>query len=240
MKAGLLLCDHIPAKYHSIAVDYGEMFAAVYPNFDFEVYAVCDGEFPESVEDCEVYVCTGSHSSVYEEMDWIVRLKEFVREIHQANKKYIGHCFGHQMLAEALGGKVERSKIGWCVGVHTFEVVKQENWMKPFQESFNIIMLCQDQVQILPPNSTVLATSKDCPIAMFRVGDNMLGIQGHPEFPKNYERGLIEDRKERIGMEKAKSAIESLQMNIEGGLFVGWVERFLTHSGILNAKLERR
>ncbi|MGB1243467.1 MAG: type 1 glutamine amidotransferase, partial [Chitinophagales bacterium] len=172
IKAGLLLCDHIPTKYHDIAADYAEMFAATYTNFDFEVYTVCDGEFPESVEDCEIYVCTGSHSSVYEEVDWVLRLKKFVGEIHQANKKYIGHCFGHQMLAEALGGKVERANIGWCVGVHTFEVVKEEEWMLPFQENFNTIMLCQDQVQVLPPNSTVLATSKDCPIAMFRVGEN--------------------------------------------------------------------
>ncbi len=227
MKAGLLLCDHIPSKYHDIASNYGEMFAATYPYFDFEVYAVCDGVFPESVHDCEMYVCTGSHSSVYEEVDWVVRLREFVRKIHKHQKKYIGHCFGHQMLAEALGGKVQKNEYGWCVGVHTFEVIQQEEWMIPFQKHFNTIMLCQDQVQVLPTNGVVLATSKDCPIAMFKVGNNMIGIQGHPEFPKEYERGLITDRRERIGVEKAEKGIESLGVNIDADLFVGWMREFL-------------
>lgn len=228
IKAGLLLCDHIPTKYHHIAANYAKMFATTYPYFDFEVYTVCDGEFPESVEECDIYVCTGSHFSVYEKVDWVLRLKEFVGEIHQANKKYIGHCFGHQMLAEALGGKVERALVGWCVGVHRFEVVKQEEWMLPFRENFNTIMLCQDQVQLLPPNSTVLATSKDCPIAMFRVGENMLGIQGHPEFPKEYERGLIEDRREKIGAEKTDKALMSLSLELDSKLLIGWIERFLS------------
>lgn len=226
-KIGLLICDHILPKYRHIAADYSEMFAAVYPNFEFEMYSVCEGIFPESVEDCDIYVCTGSHSSVYEGKDWIMRLKEFVKEIYSHQKKYVGHCFGHQMLAEALGGKVEKASVGWCVGVHTFEVLEQEKWMSPFKKYFNTLMLCQDQVQVLPPNSTLLAKSADCPVAMFQVGKNMLGVQGHPEFPKEFERVIIEDRYERIGAQKAETAIKSLEVNIDSDLFVGWMQKFL-------------
>ncbi|MFK7904883.1 MAG: type 1 glutamine amidotransferase, partial [Chitinophagales bacterium] len=165
-KVGLLLCDHIAPQYQHIALSYAEMFAAIYPNFDFEVFEVCDGIFPESVNACEVYVCTGSHFSVYDEVDWVLQLKDFVREIFLHQKKYIGHCFGHQLLAEALGGKVQKAAVGWCVGVHTFEVKKREAWMLPFQESFNVLMLCQDQVEELPPNSVGLAGGKDAPIGM--------------------------------------------------------------------------
>ena len=227
MKAGLLLCDHIPPIHQHIANNYVEMFAATYPNFDFEVFAVCDGIFPKSINTCDIYVCTGSRFSVYDKIDWVVQLKDFVKEIHAHQKKYIGHCFGHQMLAEALGGKVQKAAIGWCVGVHSFEVKKRESWMTPFQKSFNVLMLCQDQVQELPPNSTVLASGIDAPIGMFRVGMNMLGIQGHPEFTKEYDQALTEARTEKIGALKVKKAIESLSLQLDRALLVEWIEGFL-------------
>ncbi|MEZ4887284.1 MAG: hypothetical protein R3E32_21310 [Chitinophagales bacterium] len=227
MKVGLLLCDHIAPAYQHIAADYPDMFAATFPNFDFEVFAVCDGHFPESVNDCEAYMCTGSHASVYDELDWIVRLKEFIRDIYEHEKKYIGLCFGHQLIGESLGGKVQKAAVGWCVGVHTFEVVKQEKWMLPFQPTYNLLMMCQDQIHQLPPNSTVLASSEDCPIAMIRVGEKILGIQGHPEFTKGYDLEFMENRRERIGTEKVEKGIDSLGMNIDRGLIVGWIENFL-------------
>lgn len=226
-KVGLLLCDHITPQYQYIASSYTELFNAVYPSFDLEVFVVCNGVFPESVNTCDAYVCTGSHRSVYEQEGWILRLKDFVREIYVHQKKYIGHCFGHQLLAEALGGKVEKATIGWCVGLHTFEVVKREPWMLPSQMSFNVLMLCEDQVQKLPPNSTILASSMDCPIGMFRVGTNMLGIQGHPEFTKEFDRAVVEDRREKIGGEKVKKALESLALEMDRGLLINWLEAFL-------------
>ncbi len=226
-KVGLLLCDYISPQYQYIASGYTEMFTVTYPNFELEVFAVCDGVFPESVDACEAYICTGSHRSVYEEEDWIFRLKDFVREIYVHQKKYIGHCFGHQLLAEALGGKVQKAEVGWCVGVHTFEIVQREAWMLPFQQSFNVLMLCQDQVQELPPDSVVLASGKDAPIGMFRVGEHMLGIQGHPEFTKVYERAVMEDRVEKIGALKVKKAVKSLTLPLDRDLMVEWIEQFL-------------
>src|SRR5215217_7450772 len=112
MKVGLLECDHVREELLHIAGDYRQMFPALFsqvaPDWEFRFYGVCNGHFPESAGECDLYICTGSKFSVYDEEDWILRLKDFVKEIYESGKKYAGICFGHQMLAEALGGKVEK------------------------------------------------------------------------------------------------------------------------------------
>jgi GMP synthase-like glutamine amidotransferase len=230
MKVGLLECDHVREELLPVAGDYRQMFPALFtkvaPDWEFVFYDVCNGIFPESAEECDLYICTGSKFSVYDQEEWIFRLKDFVNEIYLAGKKYAGICFGHQMLAEALGGKVEKGKPGWCVGVHQFELTKTAEWMKPGQSSFNLLMMCQDQVVRMPANSVVLAETADCPVGMFQVGENMLGIQAHPEFPKAYNRALMELRVERIGQEKVDAGIASLVISTDELLIAVWIKNF--------------
>lgn len=227
MKIGLLECDHVLPEFHAIAGDYRDMFQALFPELEFRFFDVCTGQFPDPSDDCEAYMCTGSKYSVYDEIDWILELKTFVRSVYAGPKKFIGVCFGHQMLGEALGGKVQKAASGWNVGAHTFELVKQENWMVPYQPQIRNLMMCQDQVVQLPENATVLARTPYCPVAMFRVGDRMLGIQGHPEFPVTYEAALLEYRRERIGAEKVDAALESLRLPPGRELVAGWILQFL-------------
>jgi GMP synthase-like glutamine amidotransferase len=230
MKVGLLECDHVREDLLHIDGDYRQMFPSLFagaaPDWDFVFYDVCNGQFPASADDCDVYICTGSRFSVYDEEDWVIRLKQFVNEIYHSGKIYLGVCFGHQMLAEALGGKVEKSPIGWCVGVHTFDIVENEAWMNPSMPSLNLLMMCQDQVAVLPPGSTVLATGPSCPIAMFRVGSNMLAVQAHPEFSKAYDQALMELRIERIGQPKVQEGIASLDLPVYGSIMAGWMKNF--------------
>ncbi|CAG4990807.1 hypothetical protein DYBT9275_00617 [Dyadobacter sp. CECT 9275] len=231
MKIGLLECDHVREEFLDIAGDYRQMFPALFlqvaPHWQFRFYDVCNGDFPASVNDCDVYICTGSRFSVYDDEPWIQELKQLVRQISLAGKIYIGICFGHQMLGEALGGKVNKSEKGWCVGVHTFEVLKMESWMLPFRNSFNLLMMCQDQVLTLPENSQLLAQSQDCPHAMFRVGERMLGIQAHPEFPKDYDKALMELRVERIGQTKVNLGVASLELPTHELTFANWIKNFV-------------
>ncbi len=113
MKVGLLLCDHVRPEYQATYGDYPGMFQAAWPHFEFEVFALCDGQFPPSVRECEAYLATGSRYSVYEPIDWIDQAKSLVKEIAAAELPYLGVCFGHQLLAEALGGKVRKAESGW-------------------------------------------------------------------------------------------------------------------------------
>jgi len=231
MKIGLLECDHVRDELRHIAGDYRQMFPALFsqvaPDWEFLFYDVCNGQFPESVAECDVYICTGSKSSVYDEEEWISTLKYFVRNVYYSNQIFVGVCFGHQLLAEALGGKVQKASVGWCVGVHSFETLKTENWMNPELSVFNLLMMCQDQVLQLPPDNTLLAKTSDCPNAMFRVGQKMLGIQAHPEFPKTYDQALMELRVERIGAAKVKSGIASLKIPTHELIVAEWIWKFV-------------
>jgi len=232
MKVGLLECDHVREELLHIGGDYNEMFPSLFskvaPDWEFEFYDVCNNVFPRSADVCDVYICTGSKSSVYDDEPWIARLKEFVREIQHSGKVYIGVCFGHQILGEALGGKVRKSEVGWCVGVHHFETVKFQRWMIPARSSFDLLMMCQDQVLELPEGAVLLAETSDCPFAMFQVGDNMLGIQAHPEFPKAYDQALMELRVERIGNAKVDLGIASLELSTHEIIVAEWIKNFAT------------
>lgn len=228
MKIGLLECDHVAEPLRQIAGDYRDMFRVIFPGIELEIYDVCNGQFPASAAACEAYVCTGSRFSVYDPGAWIAELKSLVQGIYRGGQKFVGVCFGHQMLGEALGGKVEKAASGWNVGVHRFDILRQEAWMDPFQTPLQLLMSCQDQVIQLPENSTVLAAATNCPVGMFRVGEHMLGIQAHPEFPKEYARRLMEFRRDKIGPVKVAAALESLNQPVHSEVLAHWMTRFLT------------
>lgn len=226
-KIGLLLCDHVLDPYLHINGSYPEMFAKLLPDLELVNYFVCDNHFPDSVDACDGYISSGSKYSVYEDIDWIIRLKSFVAEIDQAQKKFIGVCFGHQLLAESTGGKVEKSDKGWCVGVHSFDVYQQAAWMNKAPNPVNILMMCQDQVSTLPPDTQVLGGNEICPNGIIQKGNHMLGIQGHPEFSKAYDRKLMEDRVARMGKETVDSGLASLEKEVHREVLAEWMTDFL-------------
>lgn len=228
MKACLLICDHVAADLTPIHGAYPEMFRRMLPELEIDAYFVCDGLFPE-VKDFDIFICSGSKYSVYDPEDWIYGLGSLINEIEDFNKKLVGICFGHQMIAHALGGRVEKSSNGWQLGVHTFEVLKEKSWMEPQQEEFNVLMLCQDQVTKLPPGAEVIAETPACPVGMFQVGSSILGIQGHPEYTKSYNRALYNSRADRIEAEKIAIADKSMSMNLDQQLIASWIMNFLKY-----------
>lgn len=229
MKIALLICDEVNKNLQNIQGDYPDMFKELFPSLHFDVFNVFKGQFPPNAHEYEAYLVNGSRHSVYEDVDWIIHLKEFVEEIYKAKKKYVGVCFGHQLLAEALGGQVARATTGWSVGVHQFEITQKENWMSPFQSRVNLLMMCQDQVKVLPPQSEILAKTPLCPVGMFTVCGHMLGIQAHPEFSKSYDRALMELRIARMGTEVVNTGIESLEKPVDREIVAEWILQFLNY-----------
>lgn len=243
MTVGLLECDHLAERFRHIGGDYREMFATLFarhaPSINLQPFDVCQGDFPGAVDECAAYLCTGSRYSAYDDVAWIHRLKDFVRQLRVARQPFVGICFGHQLLAEALGGQVAKAEQGWGVGVHSAKLVQQEAWMKPAQTSCCLQYMHQDQVQRLPDHSTLLGQSAHCPVAMFRVGTTLLGIQAHPEFPAAYSDALLLDRLERIGAERVQAARESLTQNTDEALLAQWIVGFLRQRPVPHSSLSR-
>jgi hypothetical protein len=79
----------------------------------------------------------------------------------------------------------------------------------------------------MPPDSTLLASAAHCPVAMFRVGERMLGIEGHPEFPAAYEEALLRDRREKIGADRVDAALATLRDPTDERLVGAWMANFL-------------
>ena len=170
--------------------DYPDMFedlmAGVDRSVEFTRFYV-QNKIPESV-DCDGYLITGSRHSVYEDLSWIKELVNFIKHVLASRRKIIGVCFGHQLMAHYFGGLVEKSVKGWAVGVHKSNLVARQSWMDKadFREDVSLLSSHQDQVVRLPEEATLYATNEFCPIAGFVVGDQVLTIQGHPEFDKEY------------------------------------------------------
>lgn len=224
MIVGLLQCDHVMPEFAGISGDLDAMFARWLP-VEWRVYDLTTGRMP-GARDCEAWVATGSRCSVYDDVEWIRKFGELVREIHTARVPYLGVCFGHQMMGQALGGRVAKSSRGWGVGVHEFLVLQAEEWMEPRLDSVSVLMSCQDQVEELPEGAVVLASSEHCPVAMFRCG-SLLGIQGHPEWEPGYAEALLHHRRERIGGGIADRALQTLSQPRHSAELSQWALRWL-------------
>jgi GMP synthase-like glutamine amidotransferase len=231
MNIGILECDHVAERFRHIAGDYRDMLTVILnsqlPQFKLKYFDACNGQLPGKLDACDAYICTGSKYSAYEDVEWIHRLKDFVRRAYKDGLPFVGICFGHQVLAEALGGKTVRAPQGWGVGIHNIEIVRSEGWMQPEQMSCSLHFMHQDQVQRLPENGVLLGKSDHCPIAMFRIGETMLGIQAHPELTSAYIEALLLDRVDKIGQQKVSEAQLSLNQVTDDGILVHWIANFL-------------
>lgn len=234
MNIGLLGCDDVPERLRPLAGTYLQMFERLLkphlPEARLTWFDVRNGNLPDTAAACDAYICTGSRSSVYEESDWIDHLKAYVRELHETSAPFVGVCFGHQVLAQALGGEVTRAEQGWGVGIQEMHVTRTEAWMQPTQSEVKLQYMHADQVQRVPEESVVLAAAPHCPVAMFRVGRTMLGIEGHPEFSSRYVEALLRERKDRIGRERTEAALASLAKKADDTVIARWMTNFLLMS----------
>jgi len=231
MKLGILETGRPPEGLERHG-SYVAMFAELLgPGLDYAAYAVIDDVFPDSVEDEDAWLVTGSAFGAYDDAPWIRRLEGFLRQAVAARVPVVGICFGHQVLASALGAKVEKAGAGWGVGPHAYDVLERPAWMDGAGDSFTLNAMHQDQVLSLPPGSRLLARSDFCPFAALAYGEHAISFQAHPEFDNAYERELIEKRRgARIPVERADPALAALgeaPAAPDAARVAGWIRRFL-------------
>lgn len=231
MRIGLLICDHVPEELAVHAGDYGDMFAdllSAHPRLELVPYDLTDGRFPVSGDECDGWIITGSTRSVYDDEPWIRQLEGLVRELIEGEHKLVGICFGHQMIGQALGGRVARADQGWGIGVREVEILTPEPWMEPAVRSFRVVHSHADQIVEPPPGIRVLAASEHCPVSMLAYGDHVIGIQGHPEFVPAFARAQMERRRgDPIAAEVVDTGLASLGIPPDRALLAAWIESFL-------------
>ena len=235
-RIGILQTDSIRDEWQAEFGDYPELFEALMradqtygSQLEFTVYDVRLGR-PQNI-DCDAYLITGSRHSVYDNFPWIGELVEFLHEVLAAGKKVVGICFGHQLFAHFFGGKVGKSDKGWGVGVYASEVVGEHRFLRGESsatlDKINLISSHQDQVLQLPPGAEVYLTNEFCPIAGYTMGDNVITMQGHPEFTPSYIEKLMSSRRDRIDADVIEAAIETLQQPRHAREVIAWALEFI-------------
>lgn len=231
MKLGILKTDSVRPELVPEFGEYPAMFIALLrqidPDLEFSVYDVEQNQYPLDLDEVDGYLMTGSKSSAYEDKPWIATLMEFVRDLHRRRNKLVGICFGHQLVAQALGGKVEKSPKGWGVGLHTHSFNSVPTWFDHGSADIDILVSHQDQVLEVGAEAQVLAGSEFCENAVIQIGDHILTFQGHPEFVDDYSRKLLVFRRELIGEDVFATAIASLQGSHEGTRVAQLILNFL-------------
>lgn len=235
MKIGILQCDDVKTSLQASYGNYPEMFSVLLqelvPDCELPVYRVLDGELPDSIDACDAWLITGSKFGVNDGLPWIEALCEFVRTLWQHNVPLIGVCFGHQLMAKALGGAVQKSEKGWGIGMSFNQVIERKPWMEPFQSHLDLLVSHQDQVTILPPQAEVLASSEFCPYYLIQYGDCFLSVQGHPEFCEGYCRDLMIMRQQTLPPARLRAGMASLSAEVDSQLMMRWIVRFLQEAG---------
>lgn len=224
MKLAILETGVPPGTLSQEFGDYPGMFHRLLGDeFSIESFDVQAGELPDEAGAHHAYLITGSPAGVYDPLPWIAPLMEFIRAAKDS--RMIGVCFGHQVMAQALGGQVVKSEKGFGAGLHRYQVVRTEPWMNG-ERSIAIPASHQDQVVVQPPSTELVARSEFTPFAALAWTDRpAISFQFHPEFSPAFAKALIEKRYDVVNDPDA--AIASLDAPNDTAIVGGWIRNFL-------------
>jgi GMP synthase-like glutamine amidotransferase len=229
---GILKTDAVRTEWVAEFGEYPDMFVRLVgdanPEATFSTWDVEEGVHPtqDDIDSVDGFIITGSKSSAYDDKKWIRDLEGLIQRLHAARKKMVGICFGHQVIAKALGGVVAKSDKGWGVGIHAYELDSL-----PFTGAqsgqLKLVVSHQDQVHELPPGARNVVSNAHCENAGFLMGDHIFTLQGHPEFIDEYSEAIMSFRYDMIGAERVAAGRASLIAHEhEGGRVAMWLLEF--------------
>lgn len=223
-RIGVLECGDVLPELARVHGRYPDMFAdllrPVAPWADVFGVPVIAGTLPTSPDVADGWIVSGSRHGVYDPLPWIEPLKAFLRDCVAARIPVVGVCFGHQILAEALGGLAEKAEAGWELGVREYVTHAKAPWMQGVETGFSGHAIHQDQVTALPDDATILATAPGCPIGAVAYGDvaapHAISVQPHPEFSEAFTRELLAARRGvTMPVDKVDAATETLSRIVD-------------------------
>lgn len=220
MHIGILVTGHINEALVDQYGEYPGMFTRLLDGhgFTFQPWYVVDMDFPASVNDADGWLVTGSKHGSYEDHPFIKPLESFIQNAYAKSVPLVGICFGHQIMAQALGGKVAKYDKGWAVGAKDYafgdKTLKLNAWH-------------QDQVIEKPADASVIASNDFCKFAGFAYGDRAWSVQPHPEIRDDYLTGLLEVRGRGIVPEpELQTATERLGMPLDDKIIADQIAAF--------------
>lgn len=179
--------------------------------FTFETVKLSEGAKLPDPARLDATLIMGSGAAVYDpSYDWMGPLRDYVRAVYAARIPMAGICFGHQIMAEALGGEVRRSDRGWGLGRHVYSVVARPATMSGNRMHLAISCSHEDQVVVPPKDAQTFLSSSFTPYAglLYRNGA-AVSLQAHPELDDEYAIALVECHRGKIPDEVIETAIGS-------------------------------
>lgn len=213
-------------EFPDYAVQLEGLLSSHMPGAEFVVFDVTRGEFPEDPAAFDGVIMTGSAAYVGDGDMWIATLFDHIRQMDTAKTRLFAVCFGHQAVAAALGGSVEKREI--VLGAPEMNVLEYRPWMNPAKEDLRLHSGNFEQVVSLPEGMTCIGTHPDCPVAMAEKGGHFLTLQFHPEFSKDYMEAYIEKITPILRPEQIEAGRQSLACGDEGQVMAMWAANFLT------------
>ncbi|MFM2485374.1 type 1 glutamine amidotransferase [Celerinatantimonas yamalensis] len=215
MNIAIIICDHVDAPFNQQFGEYSDMFVnalnALQTDLHFVYFDALQRQLPAPDTDVDGYIITGSRHNAYDNDPWIVELVQWVRQADQHQLNVAGICFGHQLVARALGAQVKKSDKGWGLGSALVQINERPAWLSNVPETLRVWVSHQDQVTSCPPGCSVVASSDFCPYFMLAKQSHIFTVQGHPEFQQDYTQILL-DR--HAGQLPAHASIEQLQTSM--------------------------
>jgi GMP synthase (glutamine-hydrolysing) len=177
--------------------DFEDMFASSLEGIDVDitVYDARDQQPLLELAKFQVVIITGSHSMSTDCELWSERLLPYIREMLAIKTPTLGVCYGHQLIAKALGGEIDFHPEGPQAGsteITLTEAGKADQLLGKSPKSFKVNAGNSQRISKLPNKAVVLAGNDFEPHQAIRFSEAMWGLQFHPEFGRDVTCAYID------------------------------------------------
>lgn len=231
IRLGILQTNHdksieVGDAFPDDAHRFRDLFDQQDQRFQYRVYMTIGGELPADLDEQDAYMITGSPLSVLDQHIFTDALNDFIRRCDAEKKPLFGACFGHQAIALALGGSVERSIGGYNVGIEDTVFKIARAWMTPSHSKLPLYVFHEDYVARLPDGCERLGSSANCENASFAKGNHIFTTQAHPEFTHDFMSCVLRFTESAMSSDQVENAWASLQQQQRGEVLGTWCTKF--------------